>query len=96
MLCINLLNATEKKVLGFYQTQKYLFEKNKLKVAGDGPLKKPKTQVTEELIQVVSIEYVVNSSKHPNYHLNGFIDRYPIEEIEGYGVDFQREDVSVA
>ena len=58
--------------------------------------KKPKTQVTEELIQVVSIEYVVNSSKHPNYHLNGFIDRYPIEEIEGYGVDFQREDVSVA
>jgi hypothetical protein len=58
--------------------------------------KKPKTQVTEELIQVVSIEYVVNSSKHPNYHLNGFIDRYPIEEIEGYGVDFQREDVSLA
>jgi hypothetical protein len=58
--------------------------------------KKPKTQVTEELIQVVSIEYVVNSSKHPNFHLNGFIDRYPIEEIEGYGVDFQREDVCVA
>ena len=49
MLCINLLNATEKKVLGFYQTQKYLFEKNKLKVAGDGPLKKPKTQVSLKL-----------------------------------------------
>ena len=57
--------------------------------------KKPKTQVTEELVQVVSIEYVVNSSKHPNYHLNGFIDRYPIDDIEGFGQDFQREDVSL-
>ena len=57
--------------------------------------KKAKTQVTEELVEVVSIEYVVNSSKHPNYHLNGYIDRYPIDDIEGFGQDFQREDVSL-
>ena len=48
MLCINLLNATEKKVLGFYQTQKYLFEK-KTKSGRGLPIKKPKTQVSLKL-----------------------------------------------
>jgi hypothetical protein len=59
------------------------------------PKKKRVSQVPAEMVEVVSIEYVVSSSKHRNNHLNGYIDRYAIEEIEGFGVEFQIEDVKI-
>jgi hypothetical protein len=54
--------------------------------------KKAKNQ--EELVDAVAIEYIVTSHKHPNYHLDGCIVRFPIEDIEGFGTDILITDVS--
>ena len=53
-----------------------------------------KSKTKEELVEAIAIEYKVSSNIHPNYHLNGCIDRFPIDDIEGCGTDITREDVS--
>jgi hypothetical protein len=53
-----------------------------------------KAKNQEELVDAVAIKYKVTSHKHPNYHLDGCIDRCPIEDIEGFGTDIFITDVS--
>jgi exonuclease VII large subunit len=51
-----------------------------------------KTKTDEEMIEVCAIVYDC-SSKHPNFNLNECIDRYPIDEICGFGDDVFRDQV---
>ena len=53
-----------------------------------------KAKNQEELVDAVAIEYKITSHKHPNYHLDGCIDRCPIDDIEGFGSDIFITDVS--
>ena len=45
------------------------------------------------MVEVCSIVYEC-SPKHPYFHLNECIDRYPIEEICGFGDEVFRHQVS--
>ena len=53
-----------------------------------------KAKVQEELVDAVAIEYKVSSHKHPNHHLDGCFDTFPIDDIEGFGIDIHPKDVS--
>ncbi len=43
------------------------------------------TENLERKIEVIAIKYVCPSINHPNHALNDRIDRYPIDQIIGYG-----------
>jgi hypothetical protein len=48
----------------------------------------------ERKIEVIAIKYICPSDMHPNHALHNHIDRYPIEQIIGYGTQIQKADVS--
>jgi hypothetical protein len=52
-----------------------------------------KIEKNDQKIEVVAIRYVCPSEKHPNHALHDHIDRYPIEQIIGYGTQFLKRDV---
>jgi hypothetical protein len=52
-----------------------------------------KIEKNDQKIEVVAIRYVCPSEKHPNHALHDHIDRYPIEQIIGYGTQFFKRDV---
>jgi hypothetical protein len=54
--------------------------------------KSRKAKIDEEMVEVCAIVYDC-SPKHPNYHLNECIDRYPAEEICGFGEEVFRDQV---
>jgi hypothetical protein len=43
------------------------------------------TENLERKIEVIAIKYVCPSINHPKHALNDRIDRYPIDQIIGYG-----------
>jgi hypothetical protein len=48
----------------------------------------------ERKIDIMAIKYIYPSNMHPNHSLHSHIDRYPIEQIIGYGTQIQKADVS--
>jgi hypothetical protein len=52
-----------------------------------------KSEKNDPKIEVVAIRYICPSEKHPNYALHDHIDRYPIEQIIGYGTRIYKQDV---
>ena len=53
-----------------------------------------KVKFEEEMVEVCAITYECPSNKPPNYFLHGHIDKYPIEDICGFGQDVRKSDVS--
>jgi hypothetical protein len=48
----------------------------------------------EHKIEVTAIKYISQSDMDPNHAFHNHIDRYPIEQIIGYGTQIQKADVS--
>jgi hypothetical protein len=55
---------------------------------------KKKSEKVDAKVEVVAIRYICPSDKHPNHVLHDHIDRYPIEQIIGYGTHFLKADVN--
>ena len=56
--------------------------------------KKQKLEVEEDKVEVIPIKYICPSNKHPNHSFDEQIDRWPINEIVGFGNYITRNDVS--
>ena len=48
----------------------------------------------KDKVEVIPIKYICPSNKHPNHSFDAQIDRWPINEIVGFGNYITRNDVS--